>query len=491
MLLVFNGIFKLKGGIIKNTFCIYFIVIMCYTILGGGNMKDIYLTNYAVKGIKTLDELVSLSFYRKTITRDMDTQEYNVKGIYGMNGSGKSGIVTSVDILKNLLMNPGYLNNPIVQKNLDAIINKKISQLFMEVDFVAKTAGPLMHFKYNVTLSKDSIGKYVISNEKLAVKRATFPNESLMLLFEVVNGEIIYIDEEENDGFVQILLKKTMNLLATNSMCALFLERIIAPGENNHMEENSNLFSSICILLFFASKLYVCMEQSDDHRNHIMNKVFNGLEISELEFDNLIKSFVYSEMIDFDVITGVQDIVLKEKYDNFESTIEKLCEFIRIFKSDLLQIEIDKKIDRDTYVCDLIMVYDGYKIHAEFESTGIKKLIRLYAYLQKMAEGEIVFIDEFDSNLHDVYLCALLEYLMEYGKGQLCFTTHNVGPMDILKQHKKSIDFLSIDHKIYSWKTNGNYSPSKLYKNGMIEGSPFNVDSIDFIGVFSTNEGGE
>ena len=99
-----------------------------------------------------------------------------------------------------------------------------------------------------------------------------------------------------------------------------------------------------------------------------------------------------------------------------------------------------------------------------------------------------MFIDEFDSNLHDVYLCALLEYLMEYGEGQLCFTTHNVGPMDILKERKKSIDFLSEDHKIYPWKKCGNYSPSNLYRNGMIEGSPFNVDSIDFIGVFETDE---
>ena len=101
-----------------------------------------------------------------------------------------------------------------------------------------------------------------------------------------------------------------------------------------------------------------------------------------------------------------------------------------------------------------------------------------------MVTGNIVFIDELDSNLHDVYLCALLEYLMEYGEGQLCFTTHNIGPMDILRKNQKSIDFLSVDRTVYQWTKNGNYSPSKLYKNGMIEGSPFNVDSIDFIGVF-------
>ena len=348
-----------------------------------------------------------------------------------------------------------------------------------------------MHIKYSVTLSKDSIDRYVISYEKLSMKRAAFPNETMTTLLEVVNGELINTCVDKNDNSVQQFLEKTTNLLSTNSMCALFMEKILAPSKNIQKFEKSSLFSGLCFLLFFANKLYVCMEQSDDHRNHIVSKALNNLESNEPEFHNLLQSFVHSELINFDVITGVQDIVVKEKYSNFENTIEKLCEFIRIFKSDLLQIEIDKKIDRDTYVCDLIMIYDGYKIHAEFESTGIKKLIRLYAYLQKMAEGEIVFIDEFDSNLHDVYLCALLEYLMEYGKGQLCFTTHNVGPMDVLKQHKKSIDFLSIDHRIYSWKTNGNYSPAKLYKNGMIEGSPFNVDSIDFIGVFSSKEEGE
>ena len=63
-------------------------------------MQLIYLINYSVKGIKSLDEDVKLS--------------YNIKGIYGMNGSGKSGIVTSVKILKNILTDSGYLNNPII-----------------------------------------------------------------------------------------------------------------------------------------------------------------------------------------------------------------------------------------------------------------------------------------------------------------------------------------------------------------------------------------
>ena len=107
-------------------------------------MNDIYLLNYSVRGIKTLDQLVSLSFYKKTISRDMDTQEYNIKGIYGMNGSGKSGIITSVAILKNLLIDPDYLNNPITQKNLDGIINKKTKELFMEADYLVEQKNDLL-----------------------------------------------------------------------------------------------------------------------------------------------------------------------------------------------------------------------------------------------------------------------------------------------------------------------------------------------------------
>ena len=97
--------------------------------------RNVFLSEYSVRGIKTIDQTVSLSFYKKTISSPLSRKEYNIKGIYGMNGSGKSGIVTSVDILRNLLLNSGYLNNPIVQKNLEAIINKKTNELHIGAEF--------------------------------------------------------------------------------------------------------------------------------------------------------------------------------------------------------------------------------------------------------------------------------------------------------------------------------------------------------------------
>lgn len=456
-------------------------------------MKDIYLTRYSVKGIKTLDQLISLSFYKKTISKNPNTQEYNIKGIYGMNGSGKSGIITSVEILRNLLIDPGYLNNPIAQKNLDAIINKGTEELFIEAEYMVNMAGSLLLFQYSVKLARDRSGKYTICRESLSFKNATSRSDTMNPLYEVLDGEIVFISDVNSKNDLPVMIQyKTMNLLKTATMSALFYEKFLTSAINNREYDRAIIWFGLSLQYLFGKELHVYLDQSDDHRNYVAQSSLEHYDDSEKyknEIDTVLSSFLKMNNDYLNVLSASGNIVSKQMYINFEKDVHKLYDFLHIFKSDLQGIEIDKKENHNLWVCDLIMEYSSYRIHAEYESTGIKKLIRLFAYIKEMVEGGIVFIDEFDSNLHDVYLCALLEYLMEYGEGQLCFTTHNVGPMDILKQRKKSIDFLSENHQIYSWKTNGNYSPSRLYRNGMIEGSPFNVDSIDFIGVFGS--GGE
>lgn len=243
---------------------------------------------------------------------------------------------------------------------------------------------------------------------------------------------------------------------------------------------------NLVLLYLFANSLYVYLDKEDDHTDFIIRSLADQYEtLEDAGIEALIRQKIQLADNQPFELSAERMFVNKDKIELFEKEVRKLFEFLRIFKHDLQDIQIDHRdIGNDVYQCSLSIKYSDYAIDAEFESTGIKKLIKLFTYFNKMVNGGIVFIDEMDSNLHDVYLCALLEYLMEYGNGQLCFTTHNIGPMDILKRNKLSIDFLSVNHQIYSWKTSGNYSPSKLYRNGMIEGSPFNVYSIDFIGAF-------
>ena len=129
------------------------------------------------------------------------------------------------------------------------------------------------------------------------------------------------------------------------------------------------------------------------------------------------------------------------------------------------------------------MVYEDYTLDKEFESRGIKKLMDLFNFLDAASTGAIVFIDELDSNINDVYLDKLIEYFVYYGRGQLCFTSHNLSPMSVLKGNKNSINFISSINTVHVWANSGNLNPENAYKNGFIEDSPFNVDASDFLGI--------
>ena len=192
-------------------------------------MKNIFMTRYEVQGIKVLDQPLSLSFYKKTVTKPIETRNYNIKGLYGMNGAGKSAVVTSVDILRKLLVNADYLNNPVVQKSLEALINRKTKQLSIEAEYMINLQTSML-FRYKVELKKNYSGKYIIGFEELSTKRALSRAGEYRRLFSVEDGKITYIEGGNQDDFTLILKEKTTNLLSTSSVAALFVDKILLPG---------------------------------------------------------------------------------------------------------------------------------------------------------------------------------------------------------------------------------------------------------------------
>ena len=130
-------------------------------------MNGVYLINYSVKGIKALDQTVSLSFYKKTITNPIDFRNYNIKGIYGINGSGKSAIITSVKIFRNLIVDRDYLNNPIVQRQLRELINREVSKMEFAADFLVTEDNKPVLFHYEVTIKKEKSERLVIERESV------------------------------------------------------------------------------------------------------------------------------------------------------------------------------------------------------------------------------------------------------------------------------------------------------------------------------------
>lgn len=447
-------------------------------------MNGIFLINYAVKGIKNIDELVSLSFYKKTIDKKFNPKGYNLKGIYGANGAGKTGIIASVRILRRLLLEQNYLSNTIVQNELHELINRKTGELEIYAEFLSSTIQTMYLFDYEVKLIRNDNDQFEIEHESL-IRQKVLSHVSLPeACFETNEGNLsINCDDE----YSHKLADMTKNLLSNASVTSIVLnkEELL----NLKYSNGSDMWTNVISLALFGQNLFVCTDHGDDHSSyHVSQYLDSGEMVKPNDFDLFFKQLKTLKGRNTGGLSAELIMVEKNSYRYFEKRVNKLYEFLRVFKDDLKEIDIDKKDNGNSYNCSLIMNYGDYSVNAEFESTGIKKLIRLFDYFDKMIHGKIVFIDELDSNLHDVYLCALLEYLMENGKGQLCFTTHNAGPMDVLKKNKKSIDFLSTDHTIHPWVTNGNYSPAKLYKKGMIEGSPFNIFPFEFAKAFYTEE---
>ncbi len=450
-------------------------------------MDGIYLINYSVKGIKSIDSWSTLSFYKKSFSGEFNLRSYCIKGIYGANGSGKSAIVSSVNILSKVINYKGILKESLFQKELHELVNKKQGILEYDVTFlnVDDKKNKMTLYNYLLSIGKDSAGNYVVTKESLSSRNARSHSEVYSNVFEIENGDIKYVKAEEE--LKAQFIEKTKNILSESSLSAIMLEHVLSMYTKR---KNEPLMYDCISLFLFGANLYTYMDTSDDHTEYILNKMTNDERIKALESPESIRSLERSILFGLFIPSPKRKLIPKTLYKLYEKKVKKLEGFIKIFKSNLSGIIIEKReYSENEYSVDLIMDYGDYTVNAEFESTGIKKLIKLFGFFQLMVDGCIVFVDELDSNLHDVYLCALLEYLMEYGKGQLCFTTHNIGPMDVLKKNKKSIDFLSVNHTVYPWVTNGNYSPSKLYKNGMIEGSPFNIDSVDFLSVFDSGEG--
>lgn len=164
--------------------------------------------------------------------------------------------------------------------------------------------------------------------------------------------------------------------------------------------------------------------------------------------------------------------------EQIETFLHKLARFVQVVRPELVGIEAGDAIRND-----IILNYGDYKLSLDQESSGIRKLIGLYPYLEALEAARIVFIDEMDTDINEIVFDRIIAYIGRYCGGQLCFTAQNSTAMTELRKHKNAIDFLSSDGQIIPWRTSGNFSPESLYKNGMIERLPFNIEPESFLGL--------
>lgn len=445
--------------------------------------SELYLLNISVSGIKNIKEEVRLDFYKKTVDRDFDPERYRVKAIYGENGSGKSAIITAVKIFQDLIMRNNYLSESKTQGFLSQIVNKTTQTLCFGCEFRSGLAGgqTSMVYRYSFRIGRNKNGIYELQYEILQSKNGSYANNNYKTVYECKNGELGYINS--TDHLKELMEKVTLNLLPIHSFLHLFFANTEKINElaDFKADEDRKILRDMLQCAYFLIFLNIYIGEEDQHERYFLQRSLQEKGLGQQAFMEQFLEYASS----WNAFSAVNEkYVTKHYFEKYKKSVEQLTQFIKIFKPGLVSIDIDAKEHGEEYVCELNLNYGDYVINREFESTGIKKLIRLFDCFVAASGGGIVFVDEMDSNLNDVYLCRLIEYFMYYGKGQLCFTTHNLDPMAVLKENRNAIDFLSNDNHLIPWTARGNASPENCYKNGMIEDLPFNVDASDFVGIF-------
>ena len=407
-----------------------------------------FLLNLKLNGIKNIEKEIEIDFYKKDL-KNFSPINYNVKGIFGPNGIGKTAILKSIEIIKNIVINNYYLTDSENLNLLHKLINKNTKKMNVEITFLNfnnKKNDKKYIYYVELEIKHNDI---FISKESIKIE-----NKSKELIIEL--GQILNNSLFENSTLIE---NNSKNLLNKRSIL-----NIIKDFEKDNLLKDNDKETFVNLFNFFQN-LYI----KTDRYQYNMLDVINLTDIDD-RYDMRIPKK-----------KGILEILKKD--------FERKTKFLKLFKKDLSSISFVKKDDSDYYYLNIFFNYNDLEISYSFESQGIKLLFILHSYLDKILNGGIVLIDEIDSSIHDVYLNKIIEFFSEEGKGQLIFTSHNTTLLNTLRKYNNSIDFINENTEIVSWIKNGNSSAFNKYREGYIKGLPFNIVESNFYEIFSNEEG--
>lgn len=427
----------------------------------------VFIKDLTISGVKNIKDELKINFGKTNIQEREGLYKHNIKSIYGPNGSGKTAIVHSLYLLKNIVFDANFLNDNHNNLYMSELLNKNCEHISLGVEFYCfdKDNKPLI-YNYKVKLKKENTFKIVEEYYSYRINESSVEH----ILFHSLNGDPVtfaFSDESK---------KKTYNLLTERSISAIMLNYAFELSRRGDIELVKEDFKKINPIITLSTHMTVVLDQEDMYLN---------LKRENDDFiDSLYGAFMGKRLDNISELT---------KGDDSIKNLDKKTDFLKLFKPDIKSIDLNKKLirqdsKRSYYEYEKLINYGDYKVNLEYESMGIKKIFKLYDYLSSLSSGHIVVIDELDSHINDIFLTKILEFVYEYTKGQLIFTSHSITPMDTLRSGKNAIEFISISGKLTSWKQVGNYSPTNLYKQGMIDGLPFNIWPESLMKVFTDSD---
>lgn len=393
--------------------------------------------------------------YNGSITFNKESKRETLKhvtGIYGQNGSGKTSIIDSLVLLKELLLGRKLSNDFIylISANKEDMIldfeflmglNDENYKIFYEVE-ISKVEENLNdtdddNDKENplIKITKEKISYSKLDNEK-------WTRKCDILNYEYENKKIPFTPKKTYEEMVSKRKDNELDLKFQKEFSKRLCKSYIFNNDNiklfeNTMTEDVEIVKIIKSMQYFA-KYNLFIVENDE------SGVINTFGIMPFSFriedkDGMSTGVIAIKLFDITTIDKTKLETLNKIIDQINIVVENIIPNLNI---ELKNYVIETLKDgREGYRVQLISNREGIEIPLKYESDGIKKIISILSALIAMYNNEkiLLAVDELDAGVFEYLLGEILDVIKDNCKGQFIFTSHNLRALE--KLDKDSIVF--------------------------------------------------
>ena len=422
------------------------------------------VTNFDDNVVRILQ--VSLKDYKNisngTVTMagisNIENGKGDILGIYGQNGSGKTSIISSIRIIKDI-----FSGKPL-SKDVEEYIMYGKNESEIEVQFYIKKDIERYKVKYKIIFAKndndsfikeESIDYWYKANEssnwdkvKGLIKNKFTKN---YILPKYRNDELLSLYDDKND----FIVSKKMRYKTKESF--LFSEDLIKLISENSGKIGKE-YEVLSILKHYAfSNLFII-----DNKQLALSDANILLPMNFKNYRKNEKISMGVMAIGLDKATYLPREAVTEIETSLKASNKVISEIIPELRIKLKELKIQiSDSGKEEVLVELLSCRKDVEIPVRYESDGIKKIIAVLHLLIAMFnyKSMTVLIDELDSGIFEYLLGEILEIIEQRGQGQLIFTSHNLRPLEVL--NKENLVFTTTNPKkryikLKNIKTNNN-----------------------------------
>lgn len=373
----------------------------------------------------------------------------SIVGLYGQNGSGKTALIDSLELLKHVLC-----GSTIPGKFAEFInVDSDVATLVFEFAVNTLEDTSTLSYQFSIKSVLDTPERNIASPQTADTKkRVCICNEILKCPIlsdkQIRTGKLVDTDTTEvflprpkrklligndKESITNLLVAKK---LASAQSRSFVFSREFLDAVRNTLKESMHSDKE----LSFYTSLIENLVNFGNHELFVINTTNSGL----ISLNAQPLSFKFAEgnmgalgsmMIPLNepalIPQKAKDIVIKV-IQNMNTVLQQIVPGLTISVKDLgtQVLENGKEGSR----IQLMSRKNSREIPLNYESEGIKKLISILQLLIVVYNQPsiTVAVDELDSGVFEYLLGEMLRIISEKGKGQLIFTSHNLRPLETL-----------------------------------------------------------